>query len=202
MSTPNVRIAYPLSVNPEGGRSTAWWGVVLLIAAEATLFAAFLASYFYLASGAIEWPPDGIEPPKLVIPIIASILLIGSSIPMAWAERRIQEGNRTGLRIGLLIAFLMAAVFAGLQIYEYRHEQFSFSQNSYSGLFFTITGLHGAHVLSALAMNAYLQLRAWRGHFTKRRYIAVSNVTLYWHFVDAVWVFIFISLYLAPRWLP
>ena len=198
----SVRTAPPLATSVSDSRATGWWGMVLLIASEATLFAALLGSYFYLLSGSIDWPPDGIEVPKLTRPIIASILLLGSSIPMIYADLSIRRGNQSGLRIGLAIAAVMAAVFIGLQIYEYRHETFHISTDSYGSLFYTITGIHGLHVISALIMNLVLQVRAWRGHFTKTRRLAVTNVSLYWHFVDVVWIFIFLSLYLSPRWLP
>lgn len=183
-------------------RSPGWWGMVLLIVSEATLFAAFLGSYFYLLSGSSEWPPDGIEPPKLPIPIIATVLLLGSSLPMVVADTRARRGDLSSLRLALALAFVMAAVFVGLQIYEYRHETFHIKTNSYGSLFYSITGLHGIHVVTALAMNAYLQLRAWRGHVSERKRLAVTVIGLYWHFVDVVWIFIFVSLYLSPRWLP
>lgn len=183
-------------------RSTGWWGMVLLIVSEATLFAAFLGSYFYLLSGSSEWPPDGIEPPKLLVPIIATVLLLGSSLPMVVADSRIRQGDLPGMRLALALAFVMAAVFIGLQIYEYRRETFHIDTNSYGSLFYSITGLHGIHVVSALAMNAYLQFRAWRGHVSERKRLSVTVINLYWHFVDVVWIFIFISLYLSPRWLP
>ena len=78
-------------------------------------------------------------------------------------------------------------------------ETFTPATDAYGSLFFTITGFHGAHVFVGLLMNAVIQIWAWRGQFTARRHVAVSNVVLYWHFVDVVWIFVFISLYLTPR---
>lgn len=192
----------PLSREIPDNRSPGWWGMVLLIASEATLFAAFLGSYFYLLSGSSEWPPDGIEPPKLPLPIVATVLLLGSSLPMLIADSRIRRGDLRSMQLALAASFIMAAVFVGIQIYEYRQETFHIKTNSYGSLFYSITGLHGIHVLTALAMNAYLQLRAWRGHVSERKRLAVTVIGMYWHFVDVVWIFIFVSLYLSPRWLP
>jgi heme/copper-type cytochrome/quinol oxidase subunit 3 len=192
----------PLPEAIADSRSTGWWAMVLVIASEATLFAAFLGSYFYLLSGSPEWPPDGIEPPKLTIPIIATVLLLGSSVPMLLADARIRRDDRRGMQLALALSFVMAAVFVALQIREYRHETFHIKTNSYGSLFYSITGLHGLHVITALAMNAYLQLRAFRGHVSERKRLSVTVVGMYWHFVDVVWIFIFVSLYLSPRWLP
>jgi heme/copper-type cytochrome/quinol oxidase subunit 3 len=121
---------------------------------------------------------------------------------MVYADLSIRRGNQAGLRIGLALSFIMAAVFLALQVHEYQVETFHIKTDSYGSLFYTITGIHGLHVLTALAMNLVLQIRAWLGHFNSRRRLAVTNVGLYWHFVDVVWIFIFISLYLSPRWLP
>jgi heme/copper-type cytochrome/quinol oxidase subunit 3 len=195
-------VVYGLPIGVSDRRAPGWWGMILLITTEATLFASLLGSYFYLLSGSVAWPPDGIENPRLLWPIIASILLIGSSIPMYLADRSIRDGRQVALRIYLLIAFVLAALFIAIQIREYDREKFSYGTDTYSSLFFTITGLHGAHVISALCMNLFVQVRAWLGHFNERRRLAVTNVGWYWHFVDAVWVFIFVSLYLSPRWLP
>lgn len=177
-----------------------FWGVVLFILSEATLFASLLASYFYLRSGAAVWPLDGIEAPKLARPIAMTILLVGSSIPMFIADWSARKGNQGALRLGLGIAFIMGAAFIGLQAWEYSEEPFKLDQNAYTALFFTITGLHGIHVVSALVMNLYTQVRAWLGHFGPAHSLGVSVVSWYWHFVDLVWIALFICLYLTPHW--
>ncbi len=82
---------------------------------------------------------------------------------------------------------------------EYRHQPFGPSTDAYGSLFFTITGFHGAHVAVGLLMIAVVSLRAGLGHFSARRHLAVTNVAWYWHFVDAVWLVVFTSLYLSPR---
>jgi heme/copper-type cytochrome/quinol oxidase subunit 3 len=190
-----------LSLENTGQRAPGWWGMVLLIVTEATLFASLIAGYFYLQSNADSWPPAGTEVPELLLPLIGTVLLVGSSLPMWWADRSIAAGNHLGLRIGLALGFLMGAAFLGIQIVEYSRKTFDLDTNTYSSLFFTITGLHGLHVLIGLLMNLYVQLRAWLGHFSPRRRLAVQNTVLYWHFVDAVWIVILATVYLSPRWL-
>jgi heme/copper-type cytochrome/quinol oxidase subunit 3 len=78
-------------------------------------------------------------------------------------------------------------------------KEFTPRTNSYGSLFFTITGLHGTHVAVGLAMNAWNQVRAWRGHYDEGGYLHVQTGAMYWHFVDAVWIFVFLSLYLGPN---
>ncbi|HVU12102.1 MAG TPA: cytochrome c oxidase subunit 3, partial [Phototrophicaceae bacterium] len=102
------------------------------------------------------------------------------------------------LRIGLLIAFGLAVVFLAMQAWEYTHSDVLPGDNTYGSLFFAITGIHGIHVLMAVLMNGYLQVRARFGHFSARRYQGIENVTLYWHFVDVVWLFIVAVLYISP----
>ena len=188
----------PFSSTMSGPRSTSWWGMVVLILNEAVIFASLLASYFYIRFNSVLWPPQGVKLPELTISGINTVILIGSSFVMQWAAGSIRRGEVSRLRIGLLVAFLMGAVFLGIQIYEYTQLDFLPQDHAYASLFWGITGLHAMHVLAALIMNAYIQVRAALGHFGSERFQAVENVTLYWHFVDVVWVFVFSSLFLSP----
>ena len=193
-----VAAAYPRGSEMEGSHSTGWWGMALLIVTEASLFACLLFSYFYLRTTVPAWPPVGIDKPDLLLPLPMAALLLLSSAAYWWAERGIRRGSVGHLEAGLALSFLLGAAFLALQAVEYSHKTFSPQTNAYGSLFFTITGLHGTHVLAGLVMNAVVQVRTWLGHFTARRHAAVENVGLYWHFVDAVWLCVFASLYLSP----
>ncbi|HEY7064797.1 MAG TPA: cytochrome c oxidase subunit 3 [Chloroflexota bacterium] len=202
MSARAIPASGRLPATTTGARATGWWGMVLLVATEATLFACLLTSYFYLRASNATWPLGDIEKPSLLLPGILTVILLSSSAPMHWAERSIRRGDGGRLALGLAISFLLGATFLSLQVIEYSRESFTPQTNAYGSLFFTITGLHGAHVLIGLLMSAVVQLRTWLGQFTARRHLAVQNVALYWHFVDAVWVFVFLSLYVSPHLLP
>ena len=198
-----MAIASATAEQLEGTRSTGWWGMVGLITTEATLFATLLVSYFYLRfQSEPEWPPDGIEPPTMELPLIMTVLLLGSSIPMHWAETGIRKNEQGRLRAGLLIAFLMAAAFLVLMGVEYAEKlpEVTATTNAYGSMFYAITGFHGTHVLVGVLMNLWLQVRAWMGHFDDERHGHVQNITLYWHFVDVVWIFILLSLYVSPNY--
>ena len=189
---------YTLPINPAEHRNPGWWAMVLVITTEAMLFAYLLFSYFYLASMAKSaWPPSG--PPELKLVLPNTIILLLSSGTMWWAESGIRAGSQLRLRLGMLVTLLLGVVFLVIQGIEYSRKDFGIQTNAYSSLFFTITGFHGAHVFVGLLFNAVVQVRAWLGHFTARRHLAVTNAAMYWHFVDVVWLVVFTVLYLVPR---
>jgi cytochrome c oxidase subunit III len=192
-------------VGVEKGKAPGWWGMVILIFTEATLFAILLMSYLFIRfqSGPV-WPPDGIKKPELTLVAIMTPILLLSSAPMHWADVSIRKGKARWLRLGLLLTFLMGATFLTLQGFEYHKtlKEFTPRTDAYGSLFFTITGFHGAHVAVGLLMNLWLQVNAWRGRFSAVDHLPVEVISLYWHFVDAVWVFILVVLYLSPHIWP
>ena len=184
------------------GRPLGWWGMVFVIVTEATLFAVLLASYFYLrftSDGA--WPPDGIGDPKLLKPTVMTALLVTSSVTVWYAERSVRRDDLRGLRLGLAATFLLGIGFLALQFVEYREllREIHPSTDAYASSFFTITSLHGAHVVVGLLLLAWTQFFAWRGAYRSENHVAVQTSALYWHFVHGVWLFVFLALYLSPR---
>jgi heme/copper-type cytochrome/quinol oxidase subunit 3 len=192
-----------LPQSTSGPKSFAWWGLVWLIATETMLFGALIASYFYIRfKSGPAWPPGDIPPPELELPLIMSAILWSSSVPVHWAERGIRAGRTTRLRFGLLVGFILGAVFLGLQIgIEYPEilKHFTPTDNAYGSMFFTITGMHGLHVLGGLMFSAWVQVHAWRNLYDADRHLSVQCFTMYWHFVDVVWVLVLASLYLSPH---
>lgn len=189
---------YELPINPGRHGNPGWWVMVLVIATEAMLFAYLLFGYYYLASMSRGGFPTG-GAPALGLVLPNTIILLASSGTMSWGERGIRRGDLRRLRIGMLATLVLGAVFLTIQGIEYSRKSFGLGTNAYGSLFFTITGFHGAHVFVGLLMNAVVQVWAWRGVFTRDRHLAVSNVAMYWHFVDVVWLVVFFSLYITPR---
>ena len=177
-----------------GGR----WAMRLLVLTEACFFASLLFSYWYLASIAPRWPPPGRDA-ALTIALPNTLILLASSGTLLWGEAGIRRGDRRRLQRGLLATFVLGAVFIALQGLEYSRQHFTLQSGVYGSLFFTITGFHGAHVIVGLLMNLVVQGWLWRGAFSQDRHGFVSNAALYWHFVDVVWLFVFTSLYILPR---
>jgi cytochrome c oxidase subunit III len=181
------------------GRPTAWWGMVCLIMTEATIFAGLLASYSFYRAASKQWPPAGIEEPKLTLTIIMSFVLWGSSIPMVLAERGIKKGNQRALRLGLIMAWIMGAAFVGYSMKDFSELKFRWGENAYSSIFYTTVGLHTFHVFVGLMMSIAVQIKAWQGKFSAERHVTVQVYGMYWHFVDAVWLFVMPTFILSPH---
>jgi heme/copper-type cytochrome/quinol oxidase subunit 3 len=131
-----------------------------------------------------------------------TIILLSSSIPVHVAERGVKKGNDKALRYGLAVGWVLGATFLvltwGVEWPEMLHE-FGPTTNVYGSMFFTITGFHGAHVLGGLAFSLWAQIRASRGAFGPDRHSTIENFTLYWHFVDVVWIGVMLTLYISPH---
>lgn len=186
-----------LPIGSVGHKAAGWWGMWGLIATEAALFVYLLFAYYYLASQADPpWLPEGL--PKLRLALPNTLLLIGSSLVLWWGERGIQQGRQNRLVLGLGLAFLMGAVFVGVQLLEWHNKHFSPQTSAYGSLYFTTTGFHLAHVLAGLVMLCCAWVWAALGYFGAGRHAAVSIGAVYWHFVDVVWLAVFGTYYLSP----
>jgi heme/copper-type cytochrome/quinol oxidase subunit 3 len=184
---------------PARSRSVGWWGVLCMIATEAMLFLGLLASYFYLWAGSPEWPQGGIEAPELGRISVFTVVLLGSSIPIFVGEHANRRGHMSVARAAMFISFLMGAVFLANQALEYEELRFGWRDNAYASLFYVTTGLHGLHVLLGLLMNLVVQAKGYARRLAPSHDVTVEVFSLYWHFVDAVWIAVFSCLYLAPH---
>jgi heme/copper-type cytochrome/quinol oxidase subunit 3 len=171
--------------------------MVVLIMTEAMIFAGLLGSYFFVRATSPEWPLGGIHPPELARISVFTVVLLGSSLPVFWAEAGIRKGNQRRLRLGLLASFLLGATFMVNLVFEYEELGFGLRDNAYTSLYYAITGLHGLHVVVGLLINLVVQIKAWQGKFSAQRHLTVEIFGLYWHFVDVVWIFVFSSLYVS-----
>lgn len=198
-----VAIARPSTFLAEApaGRTVGWWGMVMFVTTEATVFAVLLSSYFYVRFQLDTWPPGGISEPELRLPLIMTAILLPSSLPVMWAERGIRKGQRWRLRIGLSATLVMGGAFLVMQGLEYssKIKEFTFTTNVYGSFFYTITGFHGLHVTVGLIMVAWLLAASLRGSFGYRRHERVRLTAIYWHFVDVIWVAILFTVYLSGR---
>ena len=189
-----------LPVGASGRRSVGFWGMSAVVATEGAFFAYLLFSYFYLSSmSANPWPATV---PKLPLPILNTCLLLASSAFVWWGERGITAGRRGRLTAGVAAAVALGIAFLCLQGVEYHREYtggLTPTHEASGSLFYTITSFHGAHVFVGLVMLCVVLVRTLRGHFGAARHEAVSNAFLYWHFVDAVWLAVFTSLYITPH---
>lgn len=187
----------PLNLNDH--RAPLWWGMVGIIAIEATVFLALITSYYYLRLFAVAWPPEGIGLPDLGLPLASTALLLASSIPVYWADHRARKGDLRALKIGLLLGVVLAVAFLAIKVYEYSHVGFRWDTHAYGSIVFAIIGFHSAHVIALLFKTLVVLAAAFRGHFSAQRNVGVQINGLYWHFVVIAWLPLFFTLYLSPR---
>lgn len=188
-----------LSPYSRGSMSTLWWGMLGLIMIEATVFSGLISSYFYLRAQATVWPPGANEPPELLLPTISTIVLIVSSVAVHWADRGIENDDRRRLSLGMLIAGVLGLAFLALKYIEYSGKAHQWDEDAYNSIVWTIVGFHSAHVIALLLKTLVVDTLAWRGYFTHIRRVGVTINGLYWHFVVAVWIPLYIVLYWVPR---
>jgi cytochrome c oxidase subunit 3 len=174
-------------------------GILLFIVSEVMLFGAFFASYFFLRVVANDgpWPPDGFELPVAVAGVNTAIL-VSSSLTVHWALESVRRNQRRGLILGLAATWLLGFTFLFIQINEYVHIGFSARDSSFGSIFYGLTGLHGAHVFVGLLLLTFANIRAWRGHFGPKTkdHLGVEVPGIYWHFVDAMWIVVFTTVYI------
>jgi cytochrome c oxidase subunit III len=172
-------------------------GVILFLCSEVALFGALIFAYLYLRRSLPTWPPPGIQKLEVVLPAINTVVLISSGFFCHYAYTAIKRGRQRLFMVLLLLTIVFGAAFLSGQAYEYKHLQTAINHDIFGATFFTLTGLHGAHVsLGVLALIAVFLL-GLRGRWTRDHNFAVHGVTLYWHFVDAVWVVLFAIFYLV-----
>ncbi len=185
------------------------YGMTLFIASEVMFFVAFFWAFFdasLYAEEAIQfarveanggqWPPAHIatfDPWDL--PFMNTLILLLSGCTVTWAHHALREGDREGLVKGLWCTVILGALFTCLQAFEYSHAAFGFTDGIYSSTFYMATGFHGFHVLVGTIFLAVCLVRAKKGHFTPGRHFGFEAAAWYWHFVDVVWLFLFICVY-------
>lgn len=181
--------------------SSAWWGMLLLVATEATLFAVMIASYFYIrwqTDG--DWPPGG-TPPELLRPTLIAAALVLSAGTMAFAEAGVRRGSTGRLTAGLLGTLLFASAFLALQTIDYvvKLPASAPQDGAYESLVYVITGAHVVHVALGALLLVWIQGRAWTGAYDHRRHVGVDVVALYWYFLVAVEIAVYLALYISVR---
>lgn len=179
---------------PEQG----FWGMLGFIATEATFFVMLISAYFYLVGESPTWPPEGIAKPELPLPIINTVILLASSGPMFYATHQLRRGRIRGVVTGLLASAILGTAFIAIQAYELNHLEFSARTNAYGSMFITLTGFHLAHLAVGIALVLYALLRTLAGHFDSEHRLGVENTALYWHFVDVVWIAVFLTVHVSP----
>lgn len=176
-------------------------GVALFIVSEALFFLAIFWSFFHSAlSPTVElgakWPPLGIESINpFELPLLNTVILLSSGVTVTYSHHSLIQGDRKAALNGLVYTVLLATVFTAFQFVEYTVSSFTISDGTYSSCFYFGTGFHGLHVIIG---TAFLAVGFWRllaYHLTENHHLGYESAILYWHFVDVVWLFLYVSVY-------
>lgn len=179
------------------------WGMLAFLGSELATFGALFGYYFYIRAG--NWGSIFVGIPTLTgsLVLINTTLLIASSVTLHYAHVAIRNNKRKKFIGGLLGTLLLGIVFIGGQVYEYYefiiHESFTLTSGIFASAFFGLTGLHGVHVSLGAVLIGVVTLRGLLGQYSADRHVSVSTASMYWHFVDVVWIFLVVVLYLGAE---
>ena len=188
------------------------YGMILFIASEVMFFVAWFWAFFdALALSPIERSTarsaarlaarracDVLDP--FGFPLLNTLILLCSGTTVTWAHHALIHGDRDGLKKGLWCTILLGLLFTSIQAYEYIHAPFAFKGNIYGSTFFMATGFHGFHVIVGTIFLIVCLVRAYKGDFTPKQHFGFEAAAWYWHFVDVVWLFLFVSIYVWGGW--
>jgi cytochrome c oxidase subunit 3 len=197
------------------------YGMILFIASEVMFFVGWFWSFFDFAlfpapvevvegvstslfgqeSVLAQFPPKGLEVLNAFeLPLLNTMILLCSGTTVTWAHHSLIHGDRQGLKTGLWLTIALGVLFTFIQGYEYSVAPFAFGENTYGSAFYMATGFHGFHVLVGTIFLTVCLFRAYAGHFTPRQHFGFEAAAWYWHFVDVVWLFLFVVVYIWGGW--
>jgi cytochrome c oxidase subunit 3 len=193
-----VEIPYTIEPRPDSGLANGKLGIWLFLASEVMLFGALFSTYILLRVGAVEWPHGELS---IKLGAINTVILICSSVTMVMAWASLKLNNFSKGRLYLLVTIILAAVFLVNKYFEYA-DHFARGEgpwhSTFLAIYFTLTGLHGLHIIGGIVVMLYLLVPGaglWKTN--QEQYVnRIEYTGLYWHFVDLVWIFLFPVLYL------
>ncbi|MEA2550267.1 MAG: cytochrome c oxidase subunit [Actinomycetota bacterium] len=181
------------------GSSSSVLGMTLFVASEAMFFAAFFGAYFTIYAATAVWPPLQIPIPSITVSAVATALLVISGFTLSAGVGAARKGRLNQLNVWLAVTIVLGLAFLILQAYDYSNTGFSIHDGTYASLFYIMTGLHMAHVIGGVLFLILVFVQSRAGEFSIERHDPVRASAIYWHFVDIVWVGLFVIFYLLPQ---
>jgi heme/copper-type cytochrome/quinol oxidase subunit 3 len=169
------------------GRPAAWWGMIVLIASESTLFGVFIGTYYYLRFKTPAWPPDGLPEPKWVVPVILVACLASTSVPMQLASQAVQAGRLAATRLFITVALVVQAGYFAYEVHDFSDQlhRVDITRDAYSSIYYTLLGADHAHVALGILFNLWLLGKLATG-LTTYRANAAQAIAWYWHAVNLI----------------
>nr|YP_009704350.1 cytochrome c oxidase subunit III [Xerotyphlops vermicularis]QEO33842.1 cytochrome c oxidase subunit III [Xerotyphlops vermicularis] len=177
------------------------WGMALFITSEIFFFMGFFWAFYHLSLSpspelGATWPPTGIMPLNpFDVPLLNTMVLLTSGVTITWSHHAIMEGNKKEAFLALLMTVLLGMYFTLLQLSEYMETPFTISDSAYGSTFFVATGFHGLHVMIGTTFLMVSLMRLYFFHFTTNHHFGFEAAAWYWHFVDVIWLLLYISIY-------
>jgi len=184
-----------------GPQAPLWWGVFGLVAIESTMFALVIASYFYLRLNFKAWPPPNFGFPDIGPGTANTIVMLVSILPMIWAERAAMRHRQLSVQIALVIGSVLTLICVVIRCYEFPALKTRWDSHAYGSVVWTLLGLHMFHLITSTAENILLSVYAFLREIDEKHQLDVAVNSVYWYFVVASWIPIYVVVYFAPRWL-
>jgi cytochrome c oxidase subunit 3 len=173
------------------------FGLYIFLVSDSMTFIGFFAALLIYRAIMPVWPPEGTSELELLVPIINTSILVASSFVMHEGQKALKNGNVKGLQKWFAITAAMGALFLAGQAYEYFHAEFGLTTNLFASCFYVLTGFHGLHVLTGVLLILSVLWRSREsGHYSSSSHFGVEAAEIYWHFVDVIWLVLFVLVYL------
>ena len=174
-------------------------GMIVFLASWGMMFAGLFFSYAYVRTSAVSWPPIGTPTLPVALPALNTLVMLGSSFTFMRGVSALRKGRRSGLTTWVFVTLVLGAVFLALQLSVWQSVAESglhITSGLFGSVFYGLTCFHALHVAVGLVILLWVLFRSSRGHYTEHNIMNVSSCAMYWHFVDIVWVLMFVSIYL------
>jgi cytochrome c oxidase subunit 3 len=179
-------------------RSLMWWGTLGMMAIEGTVFALTVATYFYLRSHATNWPM-GVLPPDLSWGTLNTVILLASMLPNHLAKKAAEEHDVSGVRLWIIVSLAFALAFLAVRVMEFATLNVRWDSSAYGSVVWTLLGFHTAHLATDAADTLVLGVLFFTGPLEGRRFVDVSENSMYWYFVVWTWIPIYLTIYWGAR---
>jgi heme/copper-type cytochrome/quinol oxidase subunit 3 len=183
-----------------GHQGLIWWGTIGFMVIEGSLFIMSLVTYFVFRTRVSEWPPAQPNPDATLATVNTLVLLV-SLLPNALAKRSAEKMDLRGVHRWMFVMLLFGAVFLTIRAFEFRSLATMWDSNAYGSIVWFIMGLHSAHLLTDVVDSAVLLALMYTRHVEPKRFVDVSENSLYWYFIVLSWIPVYVTIYFAPRWL-
>jgi cytochrome c oxidase subunit III len=183
-----------------GHQGLIWWGTIGFMVIEGSMFVMAIVTYFVFRTRVPEWPPS-LPNPDVTLGTINTLVLLASVVPNAFAKMAAEKFDLRKVQIFMLVMIAFGTVFLAIRIFEFSSLAASWDSNAYGSIVWFIMGLHTAHMLTDYADTIVIAALMFTSHVEPKRFVDVSENSLYWNFVVLAWIPVYVTVYFAPRWL-